>query len=367
MLLFHGLNFINLNIDSKDEANQELLKQIYFLIEYYGGKLTNSLSIIDSISESTVCTSLHAICSPSKDLDLDLCEQIEKAFSNNQKIKIITPNWIIDCIEHSKLIDELNYHPKYSLSLQSNKDHLIELKEKEQQQQQLLIIQTEQQENQDKGKEVMVNNSDKKVIADIIITNEEEENEALDNLKEPLSSSSPPSTELNEEKKQKFELEMDEIFQSVLAANESSSKSNMSSACNSIAGPNSVAAQINSPLNESEFEEKKQQQQQTTTKDLLNKASVTATKTTTTTTTTTTNVTTRNQIEKETHNQLNSICFDIIKPLQQLANNNNAFSSQGTDLNNDEILKLAKWNNSLGKYMIHTILTLNTYLCISDV
>ena len=73
---------------------------------FYGG------SVYDNLSET--CT--HAF---SCEYDLNT-----KNFflSNNAKVKIVTPDWILDSIGANQLVDELKYNPKFLETNEENKE-----------------------------------------------------------------------------------------------------------------------------------------------------------------------------------------------------------------------------------------------------
>lgn len=105
--LFQSCTFANANLSVNDH------NKIYAMVTYYGGRWLANL-------DSLICT--HIICASAlpknrKSGDAnnnfeDADERLQDAYDiQSDKIHLITPNWIIDCIKNNDLIDESNYHP----------------------------------------------------------------------------------------------------------------------------------------------------------------------------------------------------------------------------------------------------------------
>ena len=78
------------NISSED------IESLWAMITYYGGSFRLSLD--------SECT--HLISTKPEG------EKYEKALSTNEKIKIVTPDWVVNCIKSKNICDEELYHPK---------------------------------------------------------------------------------------------------------------------------------------------------------------------------------------------------------------------------------------------------------------
>ena len=105
--LFQSCTFANANLTRNDH------NKLYAMVTYYGGRW---LANFDSL----ICT--HVICASalpknrkSGDANNNLedgDERLQDAYDiQSDKVHLITPNWIIDCIQNNDLIDESNYHP----------------------------------------------------------------------------------------------------------------------------------------------------------------------------------------------------------------------------------------------------------------
>jgi PAX-interacting protein 1 len=121
--LFHSCTFVNANLINEDH------NKIYALVTYYGGRWIANL-------DSFVCT--HIICAsalPTNDKIGDannnhenIDERLQDAYEiQSDKVRLITPDWIIDCIKANHLFDEANYHP----DLLKNSDESMEVDEKD--------------------------------------------------------------------------------------------------------------------------------------------------------------------------------------------------------------------------------------------
>jgi PAX-interacting protein 1 len=111
--LFQSCTFANANLINEDH------NKIYALATYYGGRWIANL-------DSFVCT--HVICASAlgktnKSGDANnnhehIDERLQDAYEiQSDKLHLITPDWIIDCIKANHLFDEANYHPDLLLNL----------------------------------------------------------------------------------------------------------------------------------------------------------------------------------------------------------------------------------------------------------
>ncbi|CAF0932093.1 unnamed protein product [Adineta ricciae] len=105
--LFKSFTFANANLLNNDH------NKIYALVTYYGGRWIASL-------DSFICT--HIICASglsSKEKIGDANnnhehghERLQDAYDiQSEKVRLVTPDWILDCIKEQKTLDETNYHP----------------------------------------------------------------------------------------------------------------------------------------------------------------------------------------------------------------------------------------------------------------
>lgn len=105
--LFKSLTFANANLLKEDH------NKIYALVTYYGGQWIASL-------DSFICT--HIICGSAltqknrygdaNNNHEHIDERLQDAYDiQSDRIRLITPDWILDCIEANNLFDETNYHP----------------------------------------------------------------------------------------------------------------------------------------------------------------------------------------------------------------------------------------------------------------
>ncbi|CAF1932908.1 unnamed protein product [Rotaria magnacalcarata] len=105
--LFHSCTFANANLLNDDH------NKIYALATYYGGRWMANL-------DSFVCT--HIICASALPADYklghiynsseDIDERLQDAYEiQSERVHLVTPDWIIDCINENNLFDEDNYHP----------------------------------------------------------------------------------------------------------------------------------------------------------------------------------------------------------------------------------------------------------------
>lgn len=105
--LFNSCVFTNANLLNDDHS------KIYALVTYYGGRWVANL-------DDPTCT--HIICAsalPSTHADdesttnhTNVDERLQIAYDiQNEKVHLITPDWIVDCINANSLLDENEYHP----------------------------------------------------------------------------------------------------------------------------------------------------------------------------------------------------------------------------------------------------------------
>lgn len=104
--LFASCTFANANLTSDDH------QKAYAMVTYYGGRWIATL-------DSLLCT--HIICAsvPRKkkpgekiESNADLDERLEDAyFIQSDRLHLVTPDWITDCIKADALLDARDYHP----------------------------------------------------------------------------------------------------------------------------------------------------------------------------------------------------------------------------------------------------------------
>ena len=105
--LFNSCVFANANLLNEDH------NKIYALVTYYGGRWTTDLN-------DPTCT--HIICAsalptvPTDDESTtnhgNIDERLQTAYDiQNDKNHLITPDWIVDCINAERLLDDNEYHP----------------------------------------------------------------------------------------------------------------------------------------------------------------------------------------------------------------------------------------------------------------
>ena len=97
---------LNINLE------KTLAKKINLMLNYYGGYC------MSEVNEN--CT--HAIVTSYNEA---IFENLKKI--TNEKIKFITPDWIIDCIDTNSLIDETIYNPKYLTTNAENQNILLKI------------------------------------------------------------------------------------------------------------------------------------------------------------------------------------------------------------------------------------------------
>lgn len=121
--LFQSCTFANANLPDNDH------NKIYALATYYGGRWMANL-------DSFICT--HIICASAlpknrkagdaNNNQKSVDERLQDAYEiQSDKIHLITPDWILDCIQNNQLIDESNYHPdlleNLDDSMETDDDH----------------------------------------------------------------------------------------------------------------------------------------------------------------------------------------------------------------------------------------------------
>ena len=105
--LFHSCIFANANLLNEDH------NKVYALVTYYGGQWISNL-------DDPSCT--HIICASalssnntedeSNDTQRSVDERLHSAYqSQSEKIHLVTPDWIIDCLNANRLLAENDYHP----------------------------------------------------------------------------------------------------------------------------------------------------------------------------------------------------------------------------------------------------------------
>jgi hypothetical protein len=126
---------------------ESISKPLCAMITYYGGHISNTLN--ETCTHAFSCDYELAIkiktCSETKS-DADEYKKCSEAIlsklgieSNNEstisllvnQIKLVTPDWVIECIEENRLIEELAYNPLYLRTNPENKK-IIDEENKEQ-------------------------------------------------------------------------------------------------------------------------------------------------------------------------------------------------------------------------------------------
>jgi hypothetical protein len=97
-------------------------RKLNALVEYYGGKVVN-LKHNDLVQNQNNIT--HAF---SVGYD-DVTRKLDLAYCN--RVKFVTPDWLLDCINESKLQDETIYHPKYLKTNPDNQSLIESMESKE--------------------------------------------------------------------------------------------------------------------------------------------------------------------------------------------------------------------------------------------
>lgn len=102
--LFRSCTFANANLSNEDH------QKIYALVTYYGGQWITNLH--DSTCTHIICASALPSSNVTEDETINVDERLQTAYEiQSETIHLITPDWIIDCINHNRLLDEVEYHP----------------------------------------------------------------------------------------------------------------------------------------------------------------------------------------------------------------------------------------------------------------
>jgi hypothetical protein len=105
--LFRSCTFANANLSNEDH------NRIYALVTYYGGQWVTNLD--DSNCTHIICAS--ALPSTNSEDETtnnhpNIDERLQTAYEiQSEKIHLITPDWILDCLNANRLLEETNYHP----------------------------------------------------------------------------------------------------------------------------------------------------------------------------------------------------------------------------------------------------------------
>ncbi|CAF1626555.1 unnamed protein product, partial [Adineta ricciae] len=104
--IFRSCTFANVNLSIEDQ------NKIYALVTYYGGQWTSDLD--DPNCTYLICASafvkpnLEDETSSSANVD----ERLQHAYEiQSEKVHLITPDWILDCLNAGRLLEENDYHP----------------------------------------------------------------------------------------------------------------------------------------------------------------------------------------------------------------------------------------------------------------
>jgi hypothetical protein len=158
------------------------------MIEYYGGKVDQEPS------EST--THVFSV------------ESYSHPTLSSASCKIVTPTWLIDSLKQNKLLDESLFDPRHLLSHKENKE-LLER------------IEQEEKEKIDKENDKSIVNQPKQVekqLNFVIIPQSMEAPAPVKTKPKEKNENDEFFEEKNEKPAKKFELNMDDIFESVLAS-----------------------------------------------------------------------------------------------------------------------------------------------------
>ena len=103
--LFHSCTFANANLNDEDH------NRIYALVTYYGGRWM--LNLDDQTCTHIVCASaLSTNTEDQQGIDSTVNERLRDAYAaQSEKVHLITPDWIIECLHADRLLDEADYHP----------------------------------------------------------------------------------------------------------------------------------------------------------------------------------------------------------------------------------------------------------------
>ena len=105
--LFRSCTFANANLAEEDH------KKLYALVTYYGGRWVPNI-------DASICT--HIICAsalPNNETENGTennhdksDERLHDAYEiQSETIRLITPDWILDCLNRHQLVNEADYHP----------------------------------------------------------------------------------------------------------------------------------------------------------------------------------------------------------------------------------------------------------------
>ncbi|CAM4888680.1 unnamed protein product [Rotaria socialis] len=107
--LFRSCTFANANLTNEDH------NKIYALVTYYGGRWTSNID--DSNCTHIICASALSTNNPEDRIVDNLKNnhvRLQAAYDvQSEKNHLITPDWIIDCLNASRLLDEVDYHPDF--------------------------------------------------------------------------------------------------------------------------------------------------------------------------------------------------------------------------------------------------------------
>ena len=110
--LFSAIKAININVPD------DCAKPLVAMLNYYGGESSNELTLD--------CTHGFAVNYDNQVEKLD--KLLDSEASNLGKhFKLITPDWLLDCINQNRIIDEMSYHPKYLIINPQNEEILTQL------------------------------------------------------------------------------------------------------------------------------------------------------------------------------------------------------------------------------------------------
>ncbi|CAF2416150.1 unnamed protein product [Rotaria sp. Silwood2] len=105
--LFRSCTFANANLLHEDHY------KIYALVTYYGGRWITNLN--DSNCTHIICASALLINNTDGEImnnHRNNDERLHTAYGiQSEKIHLITPDWIIDCLNANRLLNETDYHP----------------------------------------------------------------------------------------------------------------------------------------------------------------------------------------------------------------------------------------------------------------
>ena len=111
-LVFNNVTVGNINL------GDYVAGAVRAMIEYYGGHVVNELG---------KCTHLLAV-----EYNAEAQKAEEANGIEHVKRRVVTPDWIVDCVREGRLVDELPYHPRYLRSDPKNTQMLDEMERKAQ-------------------------------------------------------------------------------------------------------------------------------------------------------------------------------------------------------------------------------------------